>query len=411
MYFGMASDKPGIQSPQSLIKLRELAAKTLAQIYHTKDTLEESVTTVLSSASQKTFQDFDRSWLFEVCSGVLRYRGRIDYIIDTYSLKKKPTGALRRYLQIGVFQLLAQDVIAALAVSETVQAVRTSEGEQPSKFANAILRKVADSREQWRTWTVDEKSPFEEQLAWCSLPEWLFKKLRKERGSEWIFAFSKAVLERPQTWYRTEKEMIQLENGYQGNEPLGFVQDISNQKLVEAVSELLRARFNDQPKILDLCSAPGGKSLGLALDGFSVIATDIAEDRMQKVQENRSRLKLEDKISVQAIEPILKSDDQFDLIWIDAPCSSLGIVRRHPEIKWNRSEEDIQKLVEKQHGLVTWAKDRLTEKGVIVFSTCSVLKAENSVAVTGLKSLKELEWGPVLPPHGDGIHAIFLEKS
>lgn len=404
-------NQAGLRSPQSLIKLRELAAKTLAQLFNTRDTLEESITTVLTAASSQTFQEFDRSWIFEVCSGVLRYRGRIDYIIDTYSLKKKPTGILRRFLQIGVFQLLAQDVIAGLAVSETVQALKANDSEQSSKFANAILRKVADRREEWRSWKVTEKSPFEEQLAWCSLPEWLFKKLRKERGSPWVFAFSAAVLERPQTWYRTENEAVQLENGYQGNEPLGFVQDISNQQLVEQVSEFLKTRFQQSPKILDLCSAPGGKSLGLALDGFSVTATDIDADRMQKVIENRARLKLESKISITPIEAILSSDEKYDLIWIDAPCSSLGIMRRHPEIKWNRNEEDIAKLVQKQRELVEWAKTRLSANGLIVYSTCSVLKSENTVAQEELTLLKTLEWNPSVAPFGDGIHAVFLEKK
>src|SRR5262249_37603134 len=162
---------------------------------------------------------------------------------DTYSLKKKPTGALRRFLQTGVFQLLAQDVKAPLVVSETVQAIRVTEGEAPSKFANAILRKVADSREEWKAWKITEKSPFDEQVAWCSLPEWLFKKLRKERGSEWLFRFSLASLDRPRIWYKTESETFVLENGYQGNEPKGYVQDISNQKLVEEVAAFLKERF------------------------------------------------------------------------------------------------------------------------------------------------------------------------
>ncbi len=408
----MASTKTGLRNSQSLIKLRTLVVKVLGQVYTNKGTLEEAVNSVLmSGGGGKTFQEFDRSWIFEVCSGVLRYRGRIDHIIDTYSLKKKPTGAVRRHLQTGVFQLLAQDVVPALAVSETVQAIRDGEGEQPSRFANALLRKVADQQAQWRSWTVKPESPFEEQLAWCSLPEWLFKKLRKERGSEWVYAFSLACLDRPKTWYRTEKESFILENGYQGNEPAGFVQDISNQKLVEAASELLKKRFPSNPKILDLCSAPGGKSLGLAYDGFSVIATDADATRLLKVQENRARLKLEEKISIEPIEAVTEGNRTFDLIWIDAPCSSTGIIRRHPEIKWNRSEGDIEQLLQKQHALILWAKEHLTEKGVIIYSTCSVLKSENTIAVDDLNLFQTLEWDPQTGAQGDAICASFLEKK
>ncbi|MBC7396892.1 MAG: hypothetical protein H7333_05560 [Bdellovibrionales bacterium] len=406
MCCGMAPGKKGERPSQSLILLRVLATDILAQVYHTKDTLDEAVSTCLSRKSSKTFPEFDRSWLFEITSGVLRYRGRIDYIIDTYALKKKPTGSLRRILQTGVFQLLAQEVEPALAVSETVQAVRDTEGEQPSKFANALLRKIADAKDEWRAWKVSETSPFEEQLAWCSLPEWLFKKLRKERGSAWIFDFSEAVLTRPKIWYRASNQTVLLEDGYRGNEAPGFVQDISNQKLVEEVLALLKTK-KEGLKILDLCSAPGGKSLALASAGYSVIATDLSEDRLQRVIENRSRLKFEDKIDIQPFNEVWNGDAKFDLIWIDAPCSSTGIVRRHPEIKWNRTQEDVERVVQKQKELQEWAALHLSEDGVVIYSTCSVLAQENEVSPK-FQRVKKLEWTPQEEPQGDGISALVL---
>jgi 16S rRNA (cytosine967-C5)-methyltransferase len=335
------------RAPGLLVKLRLLAAEILAEVNHSSQTLEESMTSVLTRKSAKTFPEFDRGWLYEVSSGVLRYRGRIDFIIDTYALKKKPTGLLRRLLQIGVYQLLAQDVEPALAVSETVASVRSSEGEAPSQFANAILRKISETRTDWRAWKITEDSPFDEQVAWCSLPEWLFKKLRKERGSAWVFAFAEACLARPRIWYRTRTETILLEKGFRGDEPEGFVQDISNQKLIDQVVQLLKSRMSENPKILDLCAAPGGKSLALAYAGYAVDATDMSDERMQRVTENRSRLKLESKIAIRPYADVMNGSDKYDLIWIDVPCSSLGIIRRHPEIKWNRTFADIANLGKK----------------------------------------------------------------
>jgi 16S rRNA (cytosine967-C5)-methyltransferase len=409
---GMAHAESGRKAAQSLIELRSLAARVLAHVSTSKDSLEESVNRVLTAASGKTFQDFDRAWIYEITSGVLRYRGRLDFIIDTYSLKKKPTGEIRRFLQIGVYQLLAQDVPPPLAVSETVQAIRQHDGEAPSKFANALLRKVADSRESWINWKVTEASPFEEQVAWCSLPEWLFKRLRKERGSAWVFSFSESVLDRPQVWYRTPSETMLLNEGYRGNEPPGFVQDISNQKLVDAVVEFLRERKKEHPRILDLCSAPGGKSLGLAFSGFSVIATDVDEERLQKVRENVSRLSLKEKIEICQYPAIHESDAKFDVIWIDAPCSSTGIIRRHPEIKWNRTLHDVERMVLAQEDLMTWAGRHLESGGVVIYSTCSLLDSENSTKVEGFEVLKRLEWAPQNAPRGDGIRAVFyLHKN
>jgi len=413
----MAPAEPGRRPSQSLVELRVLAAQVLSHVSQSKDSVEESVNSVLTRASGATFQDFDRAWIYEIVSGVLRYRGRLDHIIDTYSLKKKPTGEIRRFLQIAIYQLLAQEVPSALVVSETVQVIRKEDGEVPSKFANAVLRKVADSRESWQKWRVTESSPFDEQVAWCSLPEWLFKKLRKERGSPWVYAFSESVLERPQVWYRTPSETILLQDGYRGNEPPGFVQDISNQKLVDAVVDLLKDQkrvdpHRPEPKILDLCSAPGGKALGLAFAGFQVEATDISEERLMKVHENVNRLSLKERVRVLPYAEVHEGDRKFDLIWIDAPCSSTGIIRRHPEIKWNRTLHDVERMMVAQEDLMTWAGRHLEEGGMVIYSTCSVLQSENETRVPGFQEFKRLEWMPQSAPGGDGIRAVFyLHKN
>jgi 16S rRNA (cytosine967-C5)-methyltransferase len=412
MRSGMAPAKSGQKASQSLVRLRELAVEVLAQAGNSKAPLEEAMTAVLTRESAATFQEFDRAWIFELCSGVLRYRGRLDYIIDTYSLKKKPTGEIRRFLQTGVFQLLGQETPPALVVSECVQAIREMDGEAPSKFANAILRKVADTREQWQAWKVTEQSPFEEQMAWCSLPEWLFKKLRKERGSPWTFAFSEAVLTRPNLWYRSGDESSILHEGFRGDEPAGYVQDISNQLLVKEVISEIEKRGWKSPRILDLCSAPGGKALGLATAGYPVIATDIDQDRLQKVRENAERLGLLAKIEILPHARVWDGMDHYDLIWIDAPCSSTGIIRKHPEIKWNRGWHDVERLALQQEELLHWARSHLAQGGFILYSTCSMLNVENEPKLDpGLGIRKKREWVPQLEPKGDGIHAIWVEAN
>ncbi len=407
----MFAESQGRKAAQSLVELRSLASRVLGRVYGSKDTLEEAVTRVLSAVSEKTLPEFDRSWIYEIASGVLRYRGRVDFIIDTYALKKKPAGEVRRFLEIAVYQLLAQDVAPGLVVSETVQAVRQQDGEAPAKFANAILRKVADQRESWRSWKVTADTPFDEQVAWCSLPEWLFKKLRKDHGSDWVFAFSEAVLSRPEVWYRTRTETMLLAEGFRGNEPPGFVQDISNQKLVDEIVDYLRGLKKRPLRILDLCAAPGGKSLGLAFAGFPVLATDIDSERLDRVRENVSRLGLQESIEIAEYSTVWNSNGQYDLIWIDAPCSSTGVIRRHPEIKWNRTFHDVEKLVEAQGLLLDWAKHHLSPGGMILYSTCSMLKIENESMAPDLKTIKKWSWFPQNEPRGDGISAALLGST
>ncbi len=423
----MALDKPGapigakkkLVAPagsKSLVRLRTLAVRTLAQVLNSTQSLDQSMFEEISRNNAQTLPEFDRAWIFEICSGVLRFKGRIDYIIDTYALKKKPTGALRRYLMTAVFQLLEQDVASALVVSETVDAIRLGEGDFPSKFANAILRKVADARDEWKAWKVNEKTPRPEVIAWSSLPEWLFKKLEKEKGLPWTLAFAESCLKRPQTWYQNlvTGESQLLEGGYRGDEPKGYVQDISNQELVKKVVSVIRERIKNKelpatPRILDLCSAPGGKSLGLAVNGFKVTATDIDENRLQKVIENKTRLDLSSLITVVSYKDVINETEKFDVIWIDAPCLSTGIVRRHPEVKWNRSEKDLPGLVAKQKELVSWAKQHLSENGLLIYSTCSVLKIENDHPHGDrFKLLSQVEWFPQESPYGDAIVASIL---
>jgi 16S rRNA (cytosine967-C5)-methyltransferase len=409
----MAQDN---RSADNLVQLRKIAVKTLAQVANSHQSLDQSFFEEITRNSDRTLPEFERAWIYELCSGVIRFRGRIDYIIDTYSLKKKPTGPLRRYLQTAVYQLLEQETPSALIVSETVQAIGDSEGEAPSKFANAILRKVADSRTDWKNWKITAETPHAEQLAWSSLPDWLFFGLRKTRGLEWTLAFAKACLERPKTWYRKldSEEPMLLEGGYQGDEPTGYVQDISNQLLLQEVVKYLKTTGKEpsEMKILDLCSAPGGKSLGLAAAGFNVVATDIDADRMQKVMENRSRLGFQKQIVIQPYKEIQKTPIQYDFIWIDAPCSSTGIIRRHPEVKWNRSEKEIEKLYTTQNELVAWASKHLAENGAILYSTCSVMPKENDPQLPeGFSCLQAWEWFPQVAPFGDAILAKLLKRS
>ena len=400
----------------SLIRLRTIAVKTLAQVFNSTQSIEQSFFEEITRKNDRTLPEFERAWIFELCSGVVRFRGRIDHIIDTYSLKKKPTGALRRYLQTAVYQLLEQDVPSALVVSETVQAISEHEGEAPSKFANALLRKVADAREDWKNWKITLETPHAEQLAWSSLPDWLFFTLRKTRGFEWVKDFAEACLKRPQTWYRKldSAEPFLLENGYRGDEPAGFVQDISNQLLLKEVVAHLKSTGKpaEQLRILDLCSAPGGKALGLAVNGFTVEATDIDSDRMSKTLENRNRLGLQDRIRIRPYAEVQKDDSTYDLIWIDAPCSSTGIIRRHPEVKWNRGENEIAKLALIQEDLLKWATHHLKSDGLVLYSTCSVMPVENAPKLPdGFGEVKSWEGLPHQAPFGDAISARLLTRK
>jgi 16S rRNA (cytosine967-C5)-methyltransferase len=168
----------------------------------------------------------------------------------------------------------------------------------------------------------------------------------------------------------------------------------------------------DQLRILDLCSAPGGKALGLAVNGYRVEATDVDADRMQKTIENRNRLTFQDRIQIRSYADVQRDESLYDLIWIDAPCSSTGIIRRHPEVKWNRGEKEIEKLTLIQQELLQWASNHLKSDGAILYSTCSVMPVENAPKLPdGIVETHAWEWLPQLPPSGDAISARLLKRK
>jgi 16S rRNA (cytosine967-C5)-methyltransferase len=148
-------------------------------------------------------------------------------------------------------------------------------------------------------------------------------------------------------------------------------------------------------RVLDLCAAPGGKTAAIlerhpAL--LSLLAVDIEEPRLQRVSENLQRLKLQAEIlTADAAHPEdWAAGRQFERILLDAPCSGLGVIRRHPDIKLLRRETDIAVLQALQHSILDAAWSLLTPGGILLYATCSVLKQEN-----------ELQIGTFLSRHSD----------
>lgn len=362
---------------RSLVDLRQIVVSALGALYRNEGTLDQVLFLEFSKRSKNTPTDFERSWCFEALSGVARHKGRLDYIIDTYSERKKPTGMIRRVLQVATYQLLEQEAPQALVVSESVSMVQNKEGKPPAQFVNALLRKIASSTQEWREWgrnkeVLNSKNKAE-GIAWSSLPEWWFVLLSQENDLDWLSDYILGSLERPSTWWvdaETLKPTLEVPQK-------GFVQDLSNQELSEEVAHFLKLNHHESSEVLDWCAAPGGKSMNLALRGFKVTASDLSETRMQRLIENRSRLNLVDSVRIVSHQELLNDSKLWDVIWLDVPCTSSGIIRRHPEIKWNRGPEHLQEMILEQQKIFDHALAKLKPQGVLIYSTCSVFKKEN----------------------------------
>ncbi len=376
-----------------------------------------------------------RPWVHEVVAGTLRWRGRLDWIIDQFALKKRPTGAIRKVLDMGVYQLLnQQQVQPAWIVSECVDLVRSREGEAASRFVNAILRKISGNLEAWRNPAFPATDP-EAQARWASIPSWIWKRIVRDHGLEWARNFAESSLERPATWVRARAPVDRAEAGpmpgsyrlkewwpvHQSEAYLNgelFVQDLSSQQLIQEFCETA----GRHGRVLDLCAAPGGKSAGLAWNGWEVIATDRAlgderdtlgvQRRFKLLKGTADRIRAEHPIRALARDEALAMGP-YDAVWIDAPCTGSGVIRRHPEVRWVKGERELDSLLELQRGLVQEAAQLVRPGGFLMYSVCSVLSDELLAAralVTegGAGFEVAREW--LLADEADGFSGVLLRR-
>ena len=408
---------------------RDLAVRILVRVLTGHEPLDEA----LASVALK-FPNVPHAWLQEVCSGTLRWKGRLDGILDSVAMKKKPSGWLRKILLVAAYQLVVQDRSPPGAVvSETVDEVRSKEGDAPAKFANACLRKISEHAAAFRNQpfqtSFDEKSAAQ----WASMPVWLWNKLYYQFGAEWASQFALAALDRPTLWIVSkntkwnqpdwalpgpilgswqviEGGQIQDRHGFADGEFL--VQDISSQYLVAEVGARVRVKaLGPNLTALDLCAAPGGKSVNLAWSGFQVTATDRTESRIPRLRETITRTHAD--VTILDWKEVLTCEKK-NLVWVDAPCSGSGIIRRHPDVRWLKEEKDLIALTKTQRELILQGWEKVLPGGYLVYSVCSVLKEEGpyAVAAVGLKEFVETEWllCPQSAPHGDGFWAVLLRK-
>ncbi|MFZ9595642.1 MAG: RsmB/NOP family class I SAM-dependent RNA methyltransferase, partial [Bdellovibrionia bacterium] len=325
--------------------------------------------------------------------------------------------------------------------SETVDEVRKREGEAPARFANACLRRIAAHADSWRNLPEPQaQAPSAGALlphVWASLPQWLWEKLVDQQGLPWACAFSLETLQRPRLWIRARPGQPKPSWASESPYPFAFcveeggsllqkpgfnqgkflVQDISSQRLVAQVSEEVQKILDPQGsrrlRALDLCAAPGGKAIHLSWSGFQVTATDHSRTRLSWLGQNLAQLAPE--VSCIEYEQVGALEPQ-DLVWVDAPCSGTGIIRRHPDVKWLRQPSELQRLNETQIELLEKSWEKVAPGGFLAYSVCSVLKEEGPWALekarlSSSEVVQQWFFAPQQEPRGDGFWAVLLKKQ
>jgi 16S rRNA (cytosine967-C5)-methyltransferase len=292
-------------------------------------------------------------------------------------LHKTPPAAALNILRLGAAQILHLEVPAFAAVTTSVDLAERSAATRPYKnLVNAVLRRVS---------TEPETEPnFEENT-----PSWLFARWRSAYGVKGARDIAAAVVDEPATDLTVRSAALadavaeavggvvlpggSVRTARRGDvshwpgyeEGSWWIQDAA------AATPARLLRPGSGMRILDLCAAPGGKTLQLCAAGADVTALDRSGPRLERLRENLSRTSLTAEL-VQADAETWTAANAFDAVLLDAPCSASGTFRRHPDVLWAARPSDIGALAGVQRRLLSRAADHVRPGGVLVYCVCSL---------------------------------------
>ncbi len=341
---------------------------------------------LLDRSADDGLDDRDRALARAIAATSLRRKGQIDKIVSRFMKKPlgKRGGKAPFILLTGATQILFMDVPDHAAVSLAMNiAKRDERAKHFFRLINAVLRQIAREKEE----ILSALNPMD------ILPDWLLKNWSRAYGRDICLQMAKALSHEPyldvrlkdncsSTQWAEKLEGHVLSNGsirlaHAGNvqklagfdEGLWWVQDFSASLAATILGDV------GNKNIADLCAAPGGKSALLADRGGKVTAVDISGLRLETLKENLNRLSLP---VTSCKQDILKweSEECFDHILLDAPCSATGTIRKHPDIFWLKNSDSLETLIPLQRKLLEKATALLKTGGRLVFCTCSLQKEE-----------------------------------
>ena len=389
------------------INPREMILEILLQI----EEGEHSHIAIRSALSKYQFLPRqERAFITRVCEGTLEYRIQIDYILDSFSKvtvdKMKPP--IREILRSAVYQLRYMDSVPDSAVcNEAVKLTQRKGFYNLKPFVNGVLRTIAREMDQVKFPSREENLVRSLSVEY-SMPEQLVERWLEAYGEETTEKILKDFLEeKPLTvrcrTYLNSQEAIVKSLTDQGVkvEPAPYLPYachisgfdhilaldafINGKILVQDVSSMLVAEAADPQKgdyVIDVCAAPGGKSLhvGDKMEGFGTVdARDVSQYKVNLIEENIRRT---NSINIQAKVQDATIFDQesellADIVLADVPCSGYGVIGKKPDIKYRVTPQKQEEIVILQRTILDRAANYVKPRGTLIFSTCTIAKEEN----------------------------------
>lgn len=400
------------------MKAREIAFKVLVDIETNNNYSNISINKNFKNLKVK---DSEKGLATEIIYGVIENKIYIDYIISKLSKIKiqKLSNYVKIFLRIGIYQIVFLSTEDYASVNETVNLVKKYD-KKSSGFVNAVLRNLIRNKEE--VTKVSKKDKINYYSTKYSYSPWVIKKFIKEFGEEFTEELLEENLEKPSLYIRintlktTKEELKQkLQNsGVECFDVKGFdcalkvnnLKNIENNEFfkqglftVQDISSMLVGIITNpkqNSKVLDVCSAPGGKTTHIATlmnNTGQVVSRDIFDHKLKLIKESVNRLGLKNVLVEKYDASVLdeKSIEKFDYVLCDVPCSGFGIVKRKPEIKYKK-EQDLKEISILQKTILENASKYVKVGGNLIYSTCTIFDDENTdVVFEFLKNNKNFE--------------------
>ena len=398
--------------------------------------------------------DRDRRLASELVYGVLRNRARIDRALGAHADLSRTPPKVRTALRIAAYQVLFLDRVPAYAaVDDAVAAARGFGGQKLAGFANAVLRKLTSAKEpplpadpmqrieieySMPRWMLDElaaaianatsasKTPMpslsDVAAAFAQPPSTIARaNLRKTTRDALVDLLrGEAITATPVAHVPTA---LVLDGGDPGKSPSFLagkwtVQDTGAQLVGQIAATAIAARAKPM-RILDACAGVGGKSTHLAElidDGAMIDAADQSKTKLALCEETARRLGLSSITTrvCDLTDPNAPLAESYDLIVLDAPCSGLGVLRRHPDAKWRLQPDAVKRLAGLQRQLLDAVTQRLAPGGTLVYSVCTFTRAEGPAQIAALverTGLTLVEEHRTWPPEADAFYIARLANT
>ena len=351
--------------------------------------------------SENELKEVDNKLVTEIVYGTIKYKSTIDIIISNFVKKLDENHISTIILRSAIYQLKYLDKIPEYAVLNESVEIAKKMCKNKSNFINGVLRNYLRNKEN-----IKIKNTLEFEY---SFPTWMITLFKNQYPSKYIDIMN-SLNERGQTCYRinsiksSKRDFIEKNNEFKIEELNEFknaikinnlnnikaqelykqgilsVQDLSSQLACEALEPITGE------VIIDLCAAPGGKSgyLGeLIGDVGKIISCDIYKQKISIIMKNFKRLGLK------SVECLINDATVFnnkllnlgDKVLLDAPCSGLGVIKKKPEIKWFKKQQDLKEIIKIQEKIIRVACEYVKPGGILMYTTCTLNKDENENVV------------------------------